>query len=118
MSSNIQDIKDHLEISFKRLPSIEDSQQQQKQQSGHDKNEIQWSSTPIDIVGNFEQEVEHELGLMVSGYKSSSSSDDSLSTTILSMPEVNTCDKGDSISQAQMDKSMKKVSKLLIACCC
>lgn len=36
----------------------------------------QWSITPIDIVGNFEQEVERELGLIVSGYKSSSSDDE------------------------------------------
>lgn len=36
----------------------------------------QWSITPIDIVGNFEQEVEREFGLIVSGYKSSSSDDE------------------------------------------
>ncbi|KAJ6633346.1 Schwannomin-interacting protein 1 like, partial [Pseudolycoriella hygida] len=36
----------------------------------------QWSITPIDIVGNFEQEVEHEFGLIVSGYKSASSDDE------------------------------------------
>lgn len=30
------------------------------------------SITPVDIVGNFEQEVEHELGLLVDGYKSNS----------------------------------------------
>lgn len=28
-----------------------------------------WSITPVDIVGNFEQEVEREFGLLVSGYK-------------------------------------------------
>lgn len=31
-----------------------------------------WSITPVDIVGNFEQEVERELGLLVDGYKSTS----------------------------------------------
>lgn len=36
----------------------------------------QWSITPIDIVGDFEQEVEREFGLIVSGYKSSSSDDE------------------------------------------
>lgn len=29
-----------------------------------------WSITPVDIVGNFEQEVEREFGLLVTGYKS------------------------------------------------
>lgn len=29
----------------------------------------QWSITPVDIVGNFEQEVERELGLLINGYK-------------------------------------------------
>lgn len=28
-----------------------------------------WGITPVDIVGNFEQEVEREFGLLVSGYK-------------------------------------------------
>lgn len=28
-----------------------------------------WSITPVDIVGNFEQEVERELGLLVTGYR-------------------------------------------------
>lgn len=41
----------------------------------------QWSMTPIDIVGNFEQEVEREFGLIVSGYKSSSSDDEMCVTT-------------------------------------
>lgn len=38
----------------------------------HDKDEpgSQWSITPVDIVGNFEQEVERELGLLINGYKS------------------------------------------------
>lgn len=34
----------------------------------------QWSITPVDIVGNFEQEVHREFGLLMSGYKNSSSS--------------------------------------------
>lgn len=39
-----------------------------------------WSITPVDIVGNFEQEVEREFGLLVTGYKNNnknSESDDS-----------------------------------------
>lgn len=35
-----------------------------------------WSITPVDIVGNFEQEVERELGLLVTGYRSNSFSSD------------------------------------------
>lgn len=35
-----------------------------------------WSITPVDIVGNFEQEVERELGLLVTGYRSNSFSND------------------------------------------
>lgn len=31
-----------------------------------------WSITPVDIVGNFEQEVERELGLLVTGYRNAS----------------------------------------------
>lgn len=34
----------------------------------------QWSITPVDIVGNFEQEVQREFGLLMSGYKNSSNS--------------------------------------------
>lgn len=34
-----------------------------------------WGITPVDIVGNFEQEVERELGLLVTGYKNHSSDD-------------------------------------------
>lgn len=35
-----------------------------------------WSITPVDIVGNFEQEVERELGLLVTGYRSNSICDE------------------------------------------
>lgn len=35
-----------------------------------------WSITPVDIVGNFEQEIERELGLLVTGYRSNSFSND------------------------------------------
>lgn len=36
-----------------------------------------WSITPVDIVGNFEQEVERELGLLVTGYRNNSFRSDS-----------------------------------------
>lgn len=36
-----------------------------------------WSITPVDIVGNFEQEVERELGLLVTGYRNTTFKTDS-----------------------------------------
>lgn len=36
----------------------------------------QWGITPVDIVGNFEQEVQREFGLLMSGYKNSTSSNE------------------------------------------
>lgn len=38
-------------------------------QNEKDEPSSQWSITPVDIVGNFEQEVERELGLLINGYK-------------------------------------------------
>lgn len=35
-----------------------------------------WSITPVDIVGNFKQEIEREFGLIVSGYRNSTADDD------------------------------------------
>lgn len=40
-------------------------------QNERDEPNNQWSITPVDIVGNFEQEVERELGLLYNGYKNS-----------------------------------------------
>lgn len=39
----------------------------------------QWSITPVDIVGNFEQEVQREFGLLMSGYKNKNVSDENQS---------------------------------------
>lgn len=36
--------------------------------SGKDETTTQWSITPVDIVGDFEQEVKRELGLLMNGY--------------------------------------------------
>lgn len=45
--------------------------------------------TPVvDIVGNFEQEVEHEIGLIVSGYKSSTSSIEELSALAAALEQA------------------------------
>lgn len=38
-------------------------------------DQIPWGMTPVDIVGNFEQEVEREFGLLVSGYKNNATFD-------------------------------------------
>lgn len=43
-------------------------------QNEKDEPSSQWSITPVDIVGNFEQEVERELGLLINGYKNNNSS--------------------------------------------
>lgn len=43
-----------------------------------------WSITPVDIVGNFEQEVERELGLLVTGYRSNSFSNDEVDAPVCS----------------------------------
>lgn len=43
-------------------------------QNEKDEPGSQWSITPVDIVGNFEQEVERELGLLINGYKNNHSS--------------------------------------------
>lgn len=52
----------------------------------------EWSGcgmTPVvDIVGNFEQEVEHEIGLIVSGYKSSTSSIEELSALAAALEQA------------------------------
>lgn len=58
-----------------------------------------WSITPVDIVGNFEQEVERELGLLVTGYKCNSFSQD----------DVDTVDAPVSSNGASNDKFMDKV---------
>lgn len=60
-----------------------------------------WSITPVDIVGNFEQEVERELGLLVTGYRSNSFSNDSdvVDGLAFSKTESN-------------DKCMNKVSRM------
>lgn len=42
--------------------------QHEKEESGS-----HWGITPVDIVGNFEQEVERELGLLINGYKNNNS---------------------------------------------
>lgn len=53
---------------------------------------VEWSGcgmTPVvDIVGNFEQEVEHEIGLIVSGYKSSTSSIEELSALAAALEQA------------------------------
>lgn len=51
----------------------------------------QWSITPIDIVGDFEQEVEREFGLIVSGYKSSSSDDEMCVSMKNQVDEIGRC---------------------------
>lgn len=59
-----------------------------------------WSITPVDIVGNFEQEVEREFGLLVTGYRSNSFSSD--------------CDEIDGVAYSKENsnvKFMKKVRK-------
>lgn len=43
-------------------------------QNEKDEPGSQWSITPVDIVGNFEQEVERELGLLINGYRNNISS--------------------------------------------
>lgn len=53
---------------------------------------VEWGGcgmTPVvDIVGNFEQEVEHEIGLIVSGYKSSTSSIEELSALAAALEQA------------------------------
>ncbi len=66
----------------------------------------QWSITPIDIVGNFEQEVEREFGLIVSGYKSSSS-DDEMCVSVKLREEETSRDKANSM----YDKVTNKITK-------
>lgn len=61
----------------------------------------QWSITPIDIVGNFEQEVEREFGLIVSGYKSSSS-DDEMCVSV----------KNEMVTDVDRDKSSSMLDKV------
>lgn len=40
--------------------------------NGERKIDNPWSITPVDIVGNFKQEIEREFGLIVSGYRNTS----------------------------------------------
>lgn len=47
-----------------------------------DESNSNWSITPVDIVGNFEQEVEREFGLLVTGYKNCKLQNDCVSTEV------------------------------------
>lgn len=62
--------------------------------------------TPVvDIVGNFEQEVEHEIGLIVSGYKSVAET--------LSEPEMETVDDREDAADIDSDNNAEKVEQSL-----
>lgn len=71
----------------------------------------QWSITPVDIVGNFEQEVERELGLLINGYKNSNSScsDDQ---TVLAIDQTHTERRIASEKVMIIEKQKKRFSAL------
>lgn len=69
----------------------------------------QWSITPIDIVGDFEQEVEREFGLIVSGYKSSSSDDEMCVSVKKQVDDIG----GDKISSSMYEKVILNFSVLI-----
>ncbi|KAG4070745.1 hypothetical protein HA402_010971 [Bradysia odoriphaga] len=78
-----------------------------------DKCELgQWSITPIDIVGNFEQEVEREFGLIVSGYKSSSS-DDEMCVSVKSQVDEISRDQASSMYEKMTDAVLSNAKETI-----
>lgn len=72
--------------------------------------------TPVvDIVGNFEQEIEHEIGLIVSGYKSSSSASSSLEelNELAKEQEVVVVEDAADTLAEKIEQSLEKVSETL-----
>lgn len=75
-----------------------------------------WSITPVDIVGNFEQEVERELGLLVTGYKNNFNSDEKMNKEATGMCMTKVTDAvlsgaSDSISKANAMVSIDRMQK-------
>ncbi|XP_031616977.1 M-phase inducer phosphatase [Contarinia nasturtii] len=75
-----------------------------------------WSITPVDIVGNFEQEVERELGLLVTGYRSNSFSQDDGDVVDASISSKETNDKFmDKITDAVLSNAHDMLSKASVS---